>query len=285
MKLKLFLLAVITILVTYILFFHTTNETTLLENTVLEPEFHEVSSDYIFDIVGYTKEDFDYYDIGFTVYDTRNNQWSGYNDDYLYYAGSIIKVGIAMMIAEGIEDGIYSLDDSIKYTEDDYEEGTGYIYQNTIEESYQVEELVELMLTYSDNIATNMLIRYITRPVYEANMLKYTDDNFFMAENRMTARGGANLMYKLYINKDDNPYFNNISALLTQTVFSDRLASYIPANQIAHKIGSLYTNINDIAIIYSDDPVIVSVLCQNSEAVCNMVEADMGYELYTYFNE
>ena len=78
--------------------------------------------------------------------------------DLVLPAGSLIKLPIAGATYEQVVQGRWKLGDTFTLTAANRTEGTGIIKDRPIGTTYTLEQVVEIMLLYSDNTAANMLI-------------------------------------------------------------------------------------------------------------------------------
>ena len=91
------------------------------------------------------------------VWDYETGNYVDINADKLYPAASIIKVPVLVDVFRSIEEGQFSLTDKIPITEYYRTEGSGFL-QFKGDRAYKVDDLARMMITHSDNSATNMLI-------------------------------------------------------------------------------------------------------------------------------
>ena len=83
-----------------------------------------------------------------------------YNEDNTFIAASTIKIAIVLDAAEIIASNILEENQTITYTDGDYEDGTGVLQgSDELNEPINIDTLIHLILIDSDNIATNMLER------------------------------------------------------------------------------------------------------------------------------
>lgn len=78
-----------------------------------------------------------------------------------WYLASGIKVPVVMAVLREIEQGKYTLEDKIKLTESDLVDGAGQTNWKKPGTPLRIDYLIEQSLTYSDNTATDMLIRLV----------------------------------------------------------------------------------------------------------------------------
>lgn len=78
-----------------------------------------------------------------------------------WYLASGIKVPVAMTVLREVESGEFSLDTEVQLKESDYVDGAGQTNWHGPGSRLTVQNLMEQMLTVSDNTATDMLIRLV----------------------------------------------------------------------------------------------------------------------------
>ncbi|MGM0123220.1 beta-lactamase class A [Enterococcus sp. AZ194] len=222
--------------------------------------------------------------IGISFYDVTTSRELSLNGDTEFKAASTSKVALALLIADKIQEGELSLDTQLYYTADDYEDGTGYIINHEIEKSYSVELLMNYMLVYSDNIATNMLYREVgdreeARKQFRDNYLPDLNVN----GNQLTANQARDLLLHLHENYEANPVYIKIMEWLKQTDFPIRLATNQTSDFLAHKIGSVDNGVHDIGFFDTEHPYILTVYSKglpNAEAELSSL-SDQIYQLMT----
>ncbi|MDB4893908.1 MAG: putative beta-lactamase [Firmicutes bacterium] len=194
---------------------------------------------------------------GVYVIDIASGKGVGVNSDMAFPAASTFKLPMAMYVLDQAETGHLSLDDQITYTaEADYEDGTG-VLQDSIQEGegVPIRRLIELAITESDNIATNMILRRIGRDNVFAFMTKLGGKVTTYADTAgTTPRDMANYMRLARTNKvvTDPTLRKFLLDLLSHTAFTDRAAAGVPDGvKVAHKIGTLPGVINDVALVYA----------------------------------
>lgn len=205
------------------------------------------------------EEALNYESIGISFYDLSNEREISLNGDVVFEAASTTKVALAMLIADMIQQGEASRDSELTYEPEDYEDGTGFIINNQIEKSYSIDTLVNYMLVYSDNIATNMLYREAGgRPAARKLIKEKYLPDFDATDNYLTANQARDLLIQLYENLDDNPLYTKIIESLQQTDFPVRLSTDQTIGQLAHKVGSVNNSIHDIGLFNVEHPYILT---------------------------
>ncbi len=96
------------------------------------------------------------------------------NADYVFPQASSIKIPIMIEVFRQIEKGLLSLDSTIVITREDSVGGSGWLKnefkKGTAQMQRTIQELIEAMIIWSDNIATNVLIRVLGQNDHEAGM-------------------------------------------------------------------------------------------------------------------
>jgi len=83
-----------------------------------------------------------------------------HNADRVYYAASVTKAFYALYLFQLAEQGVLCLDTEHTFTYADFMDGSGIIrYQYPVGTSFTLRELLRLNVSYSDNIATLILVR------------------------------------------------------------------------------------------------------------------------------
>jgi beta-lactamase class A len=100
--------------------------------------------------------DIDHY--GVVVKDLRSDTSASVNAEAVFYAASLFKLPIMAEAFKRREEGLLSFDDSIVATWDDVVEDLG-TFPGDIGDAFAVAELLDMMITVSDNTSAIMLLR------------------------------------------------------------------------------------------------------------------------------
>ncbi len=193
-------------------------------------------------------------------YDTEN--YAGINSDKLYSAASIIKIPVLIQLFRSIEMGQLTIYDTMKLTNYYRAEGSGSLQFKAENSVWTMDDLARLMITESDNSATNMIMSKLGS-MYDVNSsirqwgLSHTRVNTWLPDmggtNFTTAEDLARMLYNL-----DNPNFLSVSSRekifdYMGHVHNDRL---IPAGLGAgavfiHKTGDIGKMLGDAGIVYA----------------------------------
>ncbi len=225
-------------------------------------------------------------DISYYYSNPKSEKEFKYNEDKFFVAASTIKVGVATMISDLIKEGSLSGDTLEYFNKMDFEGGTGIIQEDPYYTQYKIKYLLEVMIKYSDNIATNILIRTANelkgKSYYQKYMEKLTDGGFNIKGNLITANGAMNTVKNLYNNQEENEYYKKTIDNMTKTEFNDRMSLYLPDNLIAHKIGGKENYFNDIGIVLTEDPYLFTSYCSEGYDACNEAIGSLNLAFYFY---
>lgn len=97
--------------------------------------------------------------IGLYIKDLNTGEEYSLNADESWYLASTVKVPVAMEVLRQVDSRKYSLDDVVELTSDDYVDGNGPLKNMKPGEKVTIRYLIEQMIIWSDNVATDMLIR------------------------------------------------------------------------------------------------------------------------------
>ncbi len=202
------------------------------------------------------------------VIEDLDSEWEiAFNKDKLIPSASLVKVPIMLSCFYAAQDGKISLKDTVTLKPSEKVSGSKILGKESVGSIFTVEELLNPMITQSDNAAANVLIDFMgfdTLNTYFKKMgLKNTNIARKMMdfeerregeENYTTAEDMAYLLEKLYhgvfLNKNIS---ERCLALLGQQKINDRIPRKLPKNGIfiAHKTGLEKYVCHDIGIVFT----------------------------------
>ena len=100
-------------------------------------------------------------ELGVHIKDMASGAIVSVRSDEFWYLASGVKVPVAVALLQQVEKDIVSLDSKIRLTETDYVDGAGRTNRYRPGSQLSVRFLLEQMLIYSDNTASDMLIRLV----------------------------------------------------------------------------------------------------------------------------
>lgn len=185
-------------------------------------------------------------------------------DKHYFTAASTIKVVYAMKIYDRIRNGELSKDADIYYNPKFLEEGNGQITNNTKQDSYKLDYVIQNMIQYSDNTATNMLMG--NSATASAFVVKYlaelgvTLPQVEAQKNRITPAMMEVVWTKLYKERDKYP---ELIKYLEDSKEGEWIKEGIPDKKVASKYGALDANYHDTAIVFGDKDYILLIYTNN----------------------
>lgn len=190
-----------------------------------------------------------------------------FNQDTLLPSASLVKVPILLAYFYAEQDKKISLKDTLTLKLSQKVAGSKVLGAQPVGATFTVQELLDPMITHSDNAAANVLIDYLGFDTLNAYFKKIGLKNTNIARNMMdfaersegeenytTAEDMAYLLDKLYhqafLSKSIS---ESCLDLLGQQKINDRIPLRLPKNEIfiAHKTGLEKTVCHDIGIIYT----------------------------------
>lgn len=196
------------------------------------------------------------------VWDFNSGNFAEYKSDKPYSAASIIKIPVLLQVFRSIEKNQINLYDKMTLTNYYRAEGSGGLQFKAENSEYTIDHLARIMITDSDNSATNMLMSKIGS-MTDVNQgirewgLKHTHVQTWLPDmtgtNYTTARDLAVMLYNI-----ENPKFLSLSS--REKIFdymghvkNDRLlaAGIGSEASILHKTGDIGKMLGDAGIVYT----------------------------------
>lgn len=186
-----------------------------------------------------------------------------YNSDTVYYAASTIKLVDALYIYEKAAAGEINLDDTITLPSSAIAGAPEGLKNHKVGEEIPIRTLVKYAVSYSDNLAHDMLIKYIGFSNLKAygNSLGATHtlvggDNF----GEINVDDATIYLKKAYsfIN-ENNELGKELKSFMVDALENALTFDGINAD-VAHKYGEYDAYFNDLGIVYDENPYVISVL-------------------------
>lgn len=191
---------------------------------------------------------------------------AGINPDKTMYSASVTKLPLLYYTQRQLDQGKIALSDKLKYEAKIHEfkgafdpEGSGSISKTADNKDYTIEELMKKVAQESDNVATNILAYHVTKQ-YGADYQKVMSEfpKWDMEKREVSSKTAASVMLAIYEQGGD------VIDYLSHTRFDDQRISKDIDVQVAHKIGDAYDFRHDVAIVYTDEPFILSIFTENT---------------------
>lgn len=196
-------------------------------------------------------------DVGVVVTDLMSGQTVEINPDTPFKAASVAKVSVAMTVLNLATRGRVSLDDTVAYhAATDYAEGAGSIRYGVHEgQQFALRYLLDRLIRVSDNVAWNMLERYIGAGTIDQYIRSLgVKTPYTVTDVKMTPRDTDTLMLKLDRHQAGiSPALTEwLLSLMASTVFRNRIPARLPPEAyVAEKVGMLSDVIHDVGLVYA----------------------------------
>jgi beta-lactamase class A len=215
--------------------------------------------------------------VAIVVKDLKSKREWDYHSDDLFPSASLIKVPVMICVFQRIRNGELALSDQLTLRRRNRIGGSGSLKWRPDGTKVNVRELIQRMISESDNTATNMLIEAVGMNFLQQQFPKigllytgiYTEGMSIKGgrvthENYTTAREMAMMLEKIYRGEmiDRAASSLMLDVLKHKKAVASRLAKGLPRNwEIAHKTGLLRQACHDSAIIFSPEgDYVVTVL-------------------------
>lgn len=198
-----------------------------------------------------------------------------------YRAASTVKVPLMVEVFRAIERGALSLDRSYTLLPADVAPGTGVMLHITPGSTLRLNDLIYLMISISDNTATNVLIDWVGMEAVNATMRELGMSGSCLArkmkgrpavgdepENWATAQDYAHLMQLILNSHAATPASCETMIQMLQTQQNTRrIARYLPKDdnlRWGSKTGTISGVVNEVGFIQRGNRnLIISVFCEN----------------------
>lgn len=192
---------------------------------------------------------------GAYIFDLQTGDVAGVNANDVFPTASTFKVPMVMYIFDQAAQNRVDLNEKLSYIDDDYEDGTG-VLQDTVSagDTYAIRQLMELAITQSDNIATNMLLRRFDRQNVYAFETRLGGKVVTLDNQNVSTPADMGLYLRALFNPQvTTPVARDqILQWMENTAFHDRLAAGLPDGvRVAHKIGTLDNVCNDVGVVFT----------------------------------
>ncbi len=213
--------------------------------------------------------------VGIAVEDLATGETSGINASANLPAASTIKIPVMVEVFKQMEAGKIDLNTTVTMRASDRDWGWGDMADAPIGTERSVNALLLLMITESDNTATNMLIRLVGRGhinstmatlgLHQTRLSDYirSESNSIRYALRTSPKDMVSLLDKIARERlVDEWSSREMLAILAGQHHNGLIPAALPAGiKIAHKTGSLHDTLNDVGIVYRDDePYIIAVM-------------------------
>jgi len=210
--------------------------------------------------------------IGFYYKDLTSGESYGYNENDMFLAASVIKLPVYAVIMKLWAEGKLDLYEKLVCHDEDKLPPCGALYFFTGDVEVDIKTLCGLMISISDNAATNLLIKRLGMDFLNEQFkeigLKDTHLERLLFDGEASARGFENkivpaeigmLLEKIYKRSFINETVSaEMEKLLLEQQVNHKIPGYLPeGTPVAHKTGEDDGITNDVGIVYGEKPFIV----------------------------
>ncbi len=192
-----------------------------------------------------------------------NNEWYAYGSDVPYYAASLVKAPYAYYLLQLADRGECDLEQMLELKEQWKQSGTGVLKNEPAGNLYSVRELIEYMLTVSDNTAFKILREEYSLWNYNKFCRKELQIQSVTYED-VTATDMAKAMAAIYTYIETG----SENALLLRDGMARAVFPLIKAPKadlLIHKHGWADPAFHDMAIVYQEHPYVLILMSDHCD--------------------
>ena len=194
----------------------------------------------------------------------------GINENVEIPAASTVKVAVVLYASELVHQGKLSWNEHLIYSsERDWRSGAGTLQFTAKDgDAFSIRELAEKAIRDSDNVAWKMLERRLGKQNIINFMWSIGGTNVYPGgQNISTPKDNATYMEAALNFARESPEGQKLIFDLAHTVWNTGLNRYITEVPVAHKEGDVTGVADDVGIIFTDFPYILSIMSQGHEDV------------------
>ncbi|MDQ3891875.1 MAG: class A beta-lactamase-related serine hydrolase [Actinomycetota bacterium] len=217
---------------------------------------------------------------GVYVQDLKGGWGYGVNPDEAFFGASIMKVPIMVAVYRKMDEDEFSLRDMFETRPEDWAGGAGWLQWEEAGTDHTVEDYLWLMMTQSDNTATNALMRIVGGPEHVNEVArsmgapgtvlyqKVTSERAAVPalDNRTTPRDMSTILGKIAAGQAANPEScQKMVELMHQNHLLSPLKAGLPDDvEVAYKGGWLYKVYDEAGLVWhKDHPYVVSIFSKH----------------------
>lgn len=218
--------------------------------------------------------------IGFYYKNLVTGETDGSRQTELFQAASVIKLPIlaAILLEEREHPGV--LQERLLVRDGDKVPGCGALQHISGTQAYDIESLCKLMITISDNTATNVLIRRFgiefLNERFQVLGLQETKIFRFLFDTEAARQGKENLCQPKEIGSLLEEIYHGrcvsanaserMRAMLSQQQINHKIPSLLPPTvRVEHKTGEDEGITNDVGILYGREPCVLVLVSNETD--------------------
>lgn len=224
------------------------------------------------------------------VQDLKSGEHWVLNGDQWYHPASTIKMPVTLYALDRYRAGKLSWQQGITYTEADYESPGGGAFETApFGGVYPVENLVNRALMYSNNVAVNMLGRYLGWGNIREWSRTIDGELARLDDGTPQVKVTSELGWWLHLNQvsqEDPKTAELILTPLRNVAYDGRIPAGLPKSvSYLHKFGSYDGYFHDGGIVYAERPYALVVLTHGaSEGEADEAIAQLSAAVYQVMN-
>ncbi len=187
-----------------------------------------------------------------------------YNSKRSITAASTIKVPLNMLYEDAYVNKKMNPKQTIRLYKNDIEAGDGHTDEHKLNTPLSYEYLQQQSIVYSDNTATNMLVRALGGFYsFRKRLAEYSNETLpaaFYSQNIITAEYMNTVMKRLYQQRDR---YHTLIDHMKQATPGEYLQASSDAFEIAQKYGLFEGVLHTVGIVYTPKPYTVGIFTMN----------------------
>ena len=217
---------------------------------------------------------------GVYVQDVKGGFGYGVNPDETFFGASVMKIPLLVAVFRKIDEGEISLEDSVETEPGDWAGGAGWLQWEEPGESHLVQDYLWMMMTQSDNVATNAMLRLVGGPEYVNEVArdlgapdtflyqKVTSERAAVMEldNTTTPRDMATILGKISTGTAASPEScQEMIEIMSQNYLQSSIKDGLPEDvEAAKKGGWLYKVYDEAGIVWHEDrPYVIAIFSKH----------------------
>ncbi len=217
---------------------------------------------------------------GVYVQDVNGGFGYGVNPDETFFGASVMKIPLIVTVFRKIDEGEISLDDSVETEPGDWAGGAGWLQWEEPGKPHLVKDYLWMMMTQSDNVATNAMLRLVGGPEYVNEVAedlgasdtflyqKVTSERAAVLEldNTTTPRDMATILGKIASGTAaSRESCQKIIEIMSQNELQSSIKDGLPKDvEAAKKGGWLYKVYDEAGIVWHEDrPYVIAIFSKH----------------------
>ena len=211
-------------------------------------------------------------DIGFYCKDLVSGESFGYRENDMFQAASVIKLPIYAVVMKLWAEGRLDLYEKLLCRDEDKLPPCGALYFFTGDVEVDINTLCGLMITISDNTATNLLINHLgldflneqfkeigLKDTHLERLLFDAEGSARGLENRIVPAEMGDLLERIYRHSFINEEVScRMEKVLLEQQINHKIPGYLPeGTPVAHKTGEDDGITNDVGVVYGENPFVI----------------------------